>query len=140
MAAHEAVTWSSWASIALPSQTRLPRGAALPPLHRPRPEVLSCALLQTCSEPGEGKAAAGGGRGGPGLLRAIRARPESTSWSADRTGSPPMAGSVLRVRQHHRSSTQAILSTVTLQTQPPHITGGGIYNEQCLCETVCGEK
>lgn len=51
-----------------------------------------------------------------------------------------MAGSVLRVRQHHRSSTQAILSTVTLQTQPPHVTGGGIYDEQYLRETVCGGK
>ena len=53
-----------------PSQTCLSRGAALPPLHRLRPKVLSCAPRQTCSEPGEGKAAAGRGRGGPGLLRA----------------------------------------------------------------------
>ena len=53
-----------------PSQTCLSRGAALPPLHRLRPKALSCAPRQTCSEPGEGKAAAGRGRGGPGLLRA----------------------------------------------------------------------
>ena len=150
MAAHEAATWSSRASAVPLSQT------CLHPSRRPashgglpclpcttrgprRSPVLAADLLRARG----GHNGCGWGRGGPGVLRAQGRRHSEPNRQAQAgvqtgTGSHPMAESVLRAKQHQQFSKQVITSTSTLQTQPSHMMGGGIYNEQCLCETACG--
>ena len=128
-------------------QTCLPWGAALPPLHRPRPQVLSCARGRPAQSQGRAErlwVGAGwswilgrrrGGGGGGGHSEPNR---QAQAGVQTRTGSHPMAESVLRAKRHQQFSKRVITSTSTLQAQSPHMMGGGTYGEERLCETARG--